>query len=65
MILHLTLFFIVPIERPEPPVVGKVTHHSIELIWMHMKEKLPTDQKFKFVLQEADKKKKEWGQVYA
>ncbi|RMZ93619.1 Fibronectin type 3 and ankyrin repeat domains 1, partial [Brachionus plicatilis] len=55
----------VPIERPDPPVVGKVTHHTIELIWMHLKEKLPTNQKFKFVVQEADKKKKEWGQVYA
>lgn len=54
-----------PVERPDPPVVGKVTHHSIELIWMHVKEKIEPNKRFKFILQEADRSKKEWGNVYA
>lgn len=53
------------IEKPDPPVVGKVTHHSIELNWNHVKEKLPTNHRYKYVLQECDKSKKEWGNVYS
>jgi hypothetical protein len=53
------------LEKPDPPVVGKVTHHSIELTWTHVKEKLPSNQRFKYTLQEADSKKKEWGNVYS
>ena len=53
------------LEKPDPTVVGKVTHHSIELKWNHVKEKLPQNQRFKYVLQEADKSKKEWGNIYS
>ncbi len=51
--------------RPEPPVVGKVTHHSIELIWNHVKEKLEPNKRYKYSLQEADRHKPEWGNVYS
>lgn len=54
-----------PLDKPDPPVVGKVTHHSIELIWTSAKENLPKDQRFKFTLQESDKAKKEWGNIYS
>ena len=54
-----------PINKPDPPVVGKVTHHSIELIWTNVKDTLPKDQRFKFTLQESDKAKKEWGNIYS
>jgi hypothetical protein len=52
------------LEKPDPPVVGKVTHHNIELTWSHVKEKLPAGQRFKYVLQGSDKNKKEWENVY-
>lgn len=54
-------------KRPDPPLFGKVTHHSIELTWAHVKKKLPSDQRFKYNLQEIDhqKKNKEWGNIYA
>jgi hypothetical protein len=61
----LSLQIKVTVDKPDPPVVGKVTHHSIELTWTNVKEKLPANQRFKFVLQEADKAKKEWGNVYS
>ncbi len=51
--------------KPEPPVVGKVTHRSIELIWKHVKEKLDPKLLYRFRLQEADKDKSEWGTVYS
>jgi hypothetical protein len=31
---------VVRIEKPDPPVVLKVTHHSIELNWDHVKKQL-------------------------
>ena len=54
-----------PLERPDPPEVGKVTHHTIELKWDHVKLTLPSGQRYKYVLQESDKAKKEWGNVYS
>ena len=54
-----------PLERPDPPEVGKVTHHTIELKWDHVKLALPPGQRYKYVLQESDKGKKEWGNVYS
>ncbi len=55
----------VSVKRPDPPVVGKVTHYSIELIWNHVKAKLEPNRKYKYTLQEADKHKSEWGNVYS
>ena len=49
--------------KPEPPVVGKVTHRTIELIWKHVKDSLPAG-RFKFTLQEYDNKKKDWNTAY-
>lgn len=51
--------------KPDPPVVGKVTHHSIELMWSHIKEKIGADKRLKYTLQEIDKHKHDWGNVYA
>lgn len=53
----------VSVEKPESPVFGKVTHRTIELIWKHVKDALPAG-RFKFTLQEFDKKKKDWNNVY-
>lgn len=52
------------ILKPEPPIVGKVTHKSIELLWKHVKDELPSNQRFKFTLQETDHRKKDWMNVY-
>jgi hypothetical protein len=52
------------LAKPEPPIVSKLTHHTIELIWAHVKEKLPSNQRYKYLLQESDKNKKEWKTVY-
>ena len=45
--------------------MGKVTHHSIELIWNHVKEKLDSTKRYRYTLQEADKNKQGWGNVYS
>ena len=52
------------LEKPNPPVFGKVTHRAIELIWKHVKDSLPAAKRFKFLLQEYDQKKKDWSTVY-
>ena len=55
-----------PIERPDPPVIGKVTHTSIEIIWNHVKDKLTDGRRYKFTLQEiCENNKQEWGTVYS
>lgn len=51
--------------KPDPPVVGKVTHHSIELFWTHIKEKVGPSVRVRYALQEAEKNKHEWGNVYS
>lgn len=52
-------------ERPNPPVVGKVTHYTIALEWAHVKATLPSDIKFKYRIQESNVyKKAEWSTVY-
>jgi fibronectin type 3 and ankyrin repeat domains protein 1 len=56
----------VTIDRPDPPVVGKVTHHSLELTWQHVKEKLNPNERFRYTLQEGNSKnKQEWCNVYS
>jgi hypothetical protein len=57
--------FKVVLEKPDPPVVGKLTHFNVELQWTHVKEKLPPGQRFKFILQEMDRAKKEWTNIYS
>ena len=55
-----------PLQRPDPPEVGKVTHHTIELKWEHVKLALPSGQRYKYILQETDtKSKKEWANAYS
>ena len=52
--------------RPDPPIVGKVTHVSIELDWGFLKEKLPHDRRYRFSIQEmSENNKQEWGTVYS
>ncbi len=49
----------------EQPIVDKITHHSFEINWKHIKENLPRNQKFKFLLQERSQKNKlEWNTIY-
>lgn len=53
-------------RRPDPPVVGKVTHHSIELCWEgagEESEQRKGDGRLRFCLQEADKSQG-WGNVH-
>ena len=42
--------------KPDPPVIGKITHHSIECNWKHVQKNLPKNQRFKFILQERSSK---------
>ena len=52
--------------RPSPPVIGKVTHATIELFWDHVKEKLVPNQRYRFTLQETiTTHKREWTTVYS
>ena len=57
------------VEKPDPPIVGKVTHCTIELSWLHVKEKLASDGEsvagYRYILQECEKNKKEWINVYS
>ena len=56
-------------ERPPPPVVGKVTHHNIELTWDEALAALNTqngkkgDSRIRVTIQEEDKTGS-WGNVY-
>jgi hypothetical protein len=54
----------VSLERPDPPVVNKITYNSAELNWAHVKDILPSDQRFKYILQEMSSNKKDWTNVY-
>ncbi|XP_075072092.1 fibronectin type 3 and ankyrin repeat domains protein 1 isoform X2 [Mixophyes fleayi] len=55
------------IQRPDPPVVGKVNHHSIELYWdmknTHQR-KVPSN-KFIFTIEEEDDKTHAYGTIYS
>ena len=52
------------LEKPESPIASKITYNSMEINWAHAKEKLPSDQRFKFILQEISNSKKDWINVY-
>ncbi len=54
------------LDKPDPPVVVKVTHTSIQLDWSHVTAKQP-GQKFTYSIQElaTNSNKKEWGVVYS
>lgn len=54
------------LEKPDPPIVGKVTHSTIELNWVHVKERLEPNQRYKYSLQElSNTNKREWGTIYS
>ena len=55
-------------ERPPPPIVGKVTHHTIELYWEEAlayacDNNLTGDERVRVSLQEEDRQG-QWGNVY-
>jgi hypothetical protein len=54
--------------RPNPPVVGKVTHHTIELDWSHNKKDLDPmylkDIRFKVQELSPSQNKNEWNTIY-
>lgn len=52
------------LERPDAPIVSKITYNSAELNWTHVKEMLPSDQRFKYTLQEISSNRKDWTNVY-
>lgn len=61
------LFSALP-TRPPPPVVGKVTHHTVELYWEDAMEKVSDDmiegdQRIRVAVQEEDRQG-QWGNVY-
>ena len=54
-------------SKPHPPVVGKVTHHSIELYWdleKKAKRQGPQEQWFRFSIEEEDPKLHTYGIIY-
>ncbi len=52
-------------DRPEPPEITKVTHHSIECNWKITKDKLPKNQRYKFILQtQSQRNRGEWQVIY-
>ncbi|XP_054515953.1 fibronectin type 3 and ankyrin repeat domains protein 1 isoform X7 [Pan troglodytes] len=58
---------IMPPSKPHPPVVGKVTHHSIELYWdleKKAKRQGPQEQWFRFSIEEEDPKMHTYGIIY-
>ncbi|XP_044096661.1 fibronectin type 3 and ankyrin repeat domains protein 1 isoform X2 [Neovison vison] len=58
---------ITPSPKPHPPVVGKVTHHSIELYWdleKRAKRQGPQEQWFRFSIEEEDPKMHTYGIIY-
>lgn len=61
----INFIYLVSLEKPNPPVVGKVTHFSIYLEWSHVKEYLPPKKRYRFKLQESSLAGKfEWATVY-
>ncbi len=53
------------LATPEPPLISKITHHSLECTWKHVKSSLPRNHKWKYVLQERrPKNKSEWFTIY-
>ena len=61
--------YIVELPRPAPPIVGKVTHFSIELYWEDclndaMANTDKGDGRIRVCLQEHDKSA-EWGNLYS
>ncbi|XP_073408869.1 fibronectin type 3 and ankyrin repeat domains protein 1 isoform X4 [Dendrobates tinctorius] len=58
----------IAIQRPDPPVVGKVNHHSIELYWDINNDYQrigPPNKWFKFSIEEEDVKTHMYGTVYS
>ncbi|KAM9617490.1 LOW QUALITY PROTEIN: fibronectin type 3 and ankyrin repeat domains protein 1 [Trichechus inunguis] len=58
---------VTPSSKPHPPVVGKVTHHSIELYWdleKKVKRHGPQEQWFRFSIEEEDPKVHTYGIIY-
>ncbi|XP_036590064.1 fibronectin type 3 and ankyrin repeat domains protein 1 [Trichosurus vulpecula] len=56
-----------PASKPHPPVVGKVTHHSIELYWdldKKIQRKGPQEQWLRFSIEEEDPKMHTYGIIY-
>lgn len=66
---ELTELFYLPVpERPPPPIVGKVTHHSVGLYWEDALNKENEtaekgDGRVRVTVQEEDKHGM-WGSVY-
>eukprot|EP01135_Chromosphaera_perkinsii_P009414 Nk52_evm90s1737 gene=Nk52_evmTU90s1737 len=52
----------VSLDKPNPPIVGKVTHYSVELYWQAMK--VDGHKNLKYVLQEAENDSS-YGTVYS
>ncbi|XP_072025834.1 fibronectin type 3 and ankyrin repeat domains 1 protein-like [Amphiura filiformis] len=58
-------------DKPDPPVVGKVTHHSIELYWDNASQQqtggsrssIKGDNRLRYMVEESDKVHG-WGNVY-
>ncbi|XP_067858834.1 fibronectin type 3 and ankyrin repeat domains protein 1 [Heptranchias perlo] len=60
-------FMEVEVPKPAPPVVGKVTHHSIELYWNNQHQLQgygATDQRLCFSIEEEDIKTHTYGNIY-
>lgn len=58
---------IMPCSKPHPPVVGKVTHHSIELSWdleKAAKRQGPQEQWLRFSVEAEDPKLHSYGTIY-
>ncbi|KAM5141091.1 fibronectin type 3 and ankyrin repeat domains protein 1 [Mantella aurantiaca] len=56
------------ISRPDPPIVGKVNHHSIELYWdinNSYQKSGPVTKWFKFSIEEEDLKTHVYGTIYS
>uniref|UniRef100_A0A673TAP7 Fibronectin type III and ankyrin repeat domains 1 n=1 Tax=Suricata suricatta TaxID=37032 RepID=A0A673TAP7_SURSU len=56
-----------PSSKPHPPVVGRVTHHSIELYWdldKKAKRHGPQEQWLRFSVEEEDPKMHTYGIIY-
>ena len=64
MLCYISVFVV---SRPPPPVVGKVTHYSIELFWNEAldkaKEEVGGKEMVKVCVQEQDRHNT-WGNVY-
>ncbi|XP_068111834.1 fibronectin type 3 and ankyrin repeat domains protein 1 [Hyperolius riggenbachi] len=56
------------VPRPDPPVVGKVNHHSIELYWdidNVYRQRDSTNRWFKFSIEEEDARTHVYGTIYS